>query len=218
MLRGYDGGMRSPRCFVLSAVLGFSTTAFGAEATATKKTDTTSKASAKTKLDVPKIDLSGLSSVPKGEGLTAKRAERPEAEAMAPRFGDAELVKYEVLGIGHARSFTRGVKGLAPVGGMLRSVQLTGTPPATQPFSTVVRVRSSHKGDAPIEVVILDPSGDTALSGSGQLRFKSDGTTTDWQIDWDPTPRPKSGTYQVLVRVGGKPMGTWSLEVVHENK
>ena len=208
--RGYDGGMQSPRWLLLSGVLSISFTALGAE--------TTPKAPAKTKVDVPKIDLSGLGSIPKGEGLSAKRVERPEPEPMAPRFGDAELAKYEVLGIGHARSFTRGAKGLAPVGGMLRSIQLSGTPPTTQPFATVVRVRSSHKGDAAIEVVILDPSGDTALSGSGQVRFKSDGTTTDWQIDWDPTPRPKSGTYQVLVRVGGKPMGTWSLEVVHENK
>jgi hypothetical protein len=207
-------GMRSLRWLVLPSVLAVSFTALGTETTGTKKT-AAAKAAPKTKLDVPKIDLSGLATIPKGDGITARRV---ETEELAPRFGDAEVVKYEVVGIGHARAFTHGAKGLVPVGGMLRSITLTGSPLATQPFATVVRVRSTQKGDAPIEIVILDPAGDTALSGSGLVRFKTAGANQDWQIDWDPTPRPKSGTYQVLVRVGGKPLGTWPLEVVAEKK
>jgi hypothetical protein len=206
--------MRSPCWLVLPAVLGCSLVALGADPAPSKKPAATKAAAKSTKLDVPKIDLSGLGTIPKGDGIVAKRVENEE---LTPRFGDSEVVTYEVVGIGHARSFTGGAKGLTPVGGMLRSIALSGDPLSTPPFTTVVRVRSSQKGDAPIEVVILDPSGDTALSGSGVVRFKNPGTT-DWQIDWDPTPRPRGGTYKVLVRVGGKPMGTWSLDVTAEKK
>ena len=209
--------MQFLRWLVIPAVLGFSITALGAETAPSKKPAATKAAAATkpAKLDIPKIDLSGLATIPKGDGIAAKKV---ETEELTPRFGDSEVVKYEVLGIGHARSFTSSAKGLAPVGGMLRSIELSGDPLSTPRFTTVVRVRSSQKGEAPIEVAILDPAGDTALSGSGAVRFKSAGSHQDWQIEWDPTPRVRGGTYKVLVRVGGKPMGTWSLEVTSEKK
>lgn len=207
------GAMGLDRRLVVAAVMAFSLSAFAAEAPPAKKASA-AKTPAKAKLEVPKIDLSGLGEIPKGEGMQSRKAETAD---LAPQFGDSETVKYDVVGIGHAKSFTRSAKGLMPVGGMLRSIALEGKPPTTQAFSTVVRVRSSRVGDASIEIVVLDPSGDTALSGSGLLRFKSAGSNTDWVIDWEPTPRPKSGTYQVLVRVAGRPMGTWPLEVVVAN-
>jgi hypothetical protein len=204
--------MRPNRWWVLAVPLVLSPAARAAEpdSPAPAKKGTIGKK----KVEVPKIDLSGMSAIPNAEGLQARKA---EPTTMAPRAGDGDL-KYEVVTIAHARQFSRTGKGYAPVGGLLRQIALEGNPPATQRFTTYVRVRATRETDAAIEVVILDPSGDTALSGTGHIRFKKfgKGADADWTIDWDPTPRPRGGKYQVVVRVGGQPMGTWPLEVVSE--
>jgi hypothetical protein len=203
-------GMRPDRWWVLALPLVLSSAAPAAEPAGTKK------ATGKLKVEVPKIDLSGMGAIPTGEGLQAKKA---ESTSLAPRAGDGDL-KYEVITLAHARQFARTGKGYAPVGGLLRSIALEGNPPATPRFTTFVRLRATRETDVAIEVVILDPKGDTAMSGTGHIRFKKFGKSADadWTIDWDPTPRPRGGTYQVLVRVGGQPMGTWPLEVVAEKR
>ena len=40
------------------------------------------------------------------------------------------------------------------------------------------------------------------------------GDEVDYVIEWDPVPCRFSGDFQVVVRVGGQPMGTWPLKVV----
>jgi hypothetical protein len=205
-------GMRPDRRWVLAVFLTFSFAVGAAEPAGGAK----KSAPGKGKLEVPKIDLSGMAAIPTGEGLQAKKE---DPNPMVPRAGDGDL-KFQVITVAHARQFSRTGKGYAPVGGLLKTVALEGTPPATPKFTTFVRVRATRETDAAIEVALLDPSGDTAMSGTGHIRFKKYGTgaDADWTIDWDPTPCPRGGTYQVLVRVGGQPMGTWPLEVVAEKR
>jgi hypothetical protein len=210
------GRMRPDRWWVIAVPLLFSVGAFAAEPSASPSSTGAKKATGKAKFDVPKIDLSGIGAIPKAEGIQPKRA---EVSPTAPGAGDPEL-KFEVVTVAHARQFTRTAKGYSPVGGLLREIALEGNPPATQRFTTFVRVRATRETDAAIEIAVLDSRGDTAMSGTGHVRFKRYGARADadWTIDWDPTPHPRGGKFQVLVRVAGRPMGTWPLEVVSEKR
>jgi hypothetical protein len=81
----------------------------------------------------------------------------------------------------------------------------------------VVRVKSPQKANASIDVVILDPRGDTTMSASGQLNFRGQNQTeADWTVEWDPTPCRAGGNYQVMVRIAGQVLGTWPLKVVQK--
>jgi len=167
----------------------------------------------KKKSSAPKLDL-GLGDIggeiPKAEGLT-----RPEhkQERVGPQVTTRD-VKYEVVKVEHAARFTPSASGARAEGGVLKAVKLSGTPPTLQPFATRVRVKATQKLNASIELVILDPRGDTALSGSGELVFSENGgDEVDYLLDWAPVARPAGGEYQLLVRIGGRPMGTWPLRV-----
>jgi hypothetical protein len=186
--------------FVLIAALP----CLGGEATKSKAPKSTPM-----KVEVPKVDLSGLGALPTGEGISASRARE---DALTPRA--AADVQYEVVLVQHARQFTRTADTYAPVGEALQSVALAGDPPHTPRFTTHVRVRATREGRASLDLVVLDPAGDTAMSGEGTLIFRGDKREGDFLIEWDPTARPTGGTYQLLVRVAGRPLGTWPLEVV----
>ncbi|MBX5481493.1 MAG: hypothetical protein IRZ16_06580 [Myxococcaceae bacterium] len=167
---------------------------------------------------VPALDL-GLGKIggalPDTNGI-----ERPKAqtEGISPKVTTSD-VHYEVLSVQHAYDFTRTTHGIQPVGDLLTAIALYGQPPTTQKFTTWVRVKASGPVSATIEMAILDSRGDTAMSGNGELNFKGakDGEV-DWLIDWAPVARPHGGTWKVLVRIAGQPMGTWPLQVIEEKR
>ena len=140
---------------------------------------------------------------------------KPESRqgAVAPKVTTSD-VEYTVVKVEHASAFVRTAEGAKPQGGVLPAVMLSGHPPTTQPFTTLVRVKATQRVNASIELVILDPRGDTALSGAGELVFR-DGKAdhVDYLLDWAPVARPSGGDYQLLIRIAGKPMGTWPLKV-----
>lgn len=181
------------------------------------------KAPAKKKSNVvvPKIDLSGIGGdLPSSDGIKSKKA---EGNAMSPKASDPD-VSYSVVEVAHAQDFSRGFGGAKPVGGALKAISLYGKPPTTQKFTTLVKVKATRPVNTSIELVILDSRGDTAMSGSGELSFKSDdkkkneASEVDYLMDWAPTPQPKGGDYKVLVRIAGQPMGTWPLKVLDEKR
>ncbi|MBF5040853.1 hypothetical protein FGE12_00505 [Aggregicoccus sp. 17bor-14] len=154
-------------------------------------------------MSVPSLGLTGLGALPKGEELSASRS-APEPAGPQVRAVDE---RFEVLGVQH-------MKGARQTGA-LSEVALTGSPLRTEPFSTRVKVRSSARRTAPIDVVVLDARGDTAMSASGTLSFTGvQGEVSEYTVDWDPTECRGPGTYSVLVRVAGQPLGTWPLKVV----
>lgn len=166
------------------------------------------------KTAAPKMDL-GLGGIggdlPSADGLKGKTA---PAQGISPKI-TAQDVKYEVVKVEHAQAFTRTAAGARPVGSALQTLKLYGQPPMTPKFSTLVRVKATRNINTSIEVVILDPRGDTALSGNGEVSFHgSKNGEVDWLIDWDPVARPSGGDYKMLVRVGGEPKGTWPINVV----
>ncbi len=89
----------------------------------------------------------------------------------------------------------------------------------TERFTTAVRLKSPQRASAPIELALLDPRGDTALSASGEVSFKTvKGDEVDYLVDWDPVPLRAGGDFQLLIRIAGQPMGTWPLKIVEQNK
>jgi hypothetical protein len=164
-------------------------------------------------VEVPKIDLGGIGGVPKADGMEAKRADQRD---IAPKVTSSD-VQYSVEEVVNAQEFTRTAAGNRPVGEPLKAVRMHGRPQVTQQFTTLVRVKATQNVNASIDVVILDPRGDTALSGSGTLSFTGSKTgEVEWLIDWAPTARPSGGDYKMLIRVAGRPMGTWPLKVLAE--
>ncbi len=165
----------------------------------------------KKKVELPNLGLGNIGGeLPKTDGLK-KPSARPAT--VAPQVTTSD-VAYTVVKVEHATVFTRTATGAKPQSGVLPAVLLSGDPPTTQPFTTLVKVKATQKVNASIELVILDPRGDTALSGAGQLDFRNSKTDeVEYLIDWAPVARPSGGNYQLLLRIAGQPMGTWPLKV-----
>jgi hypothetical protein len=169
------------------------------------------KAKPQKKPAVPSFTLPSMGEVPRADGLVRPQAEAERArESSAVRSADA---RYDVVKVQFAKAFVRGPQGQVPVA-PFKSVALRGNPPTTEKFSSLVRVRSAQRLNAPLEIVILDPRGDTTMTAQGELAFQ--GATSDeveYTVDWDPTPLRSGGQYQVLVRIAGEPKGTWPLPI-----
>ncbi len=164
---------------------------------------------AKPAKEKPKVDLNlpSFGEIPKGEDLQKPKMEKGLESAPTPA-----QAAYAVTKVQHAKGFTRTTSGAAPAGGELTAIPLSGNPPTTEKFTTVVRIKSPQRANAPIDVVILDTRGDTAMSASGEVSFRgAKGDEAEWTVDWDPTPLRGPGQYQVLIRVAGQPLGTWPL-------
>jgi hypothetical protein len=155
----------------------------------------------------PKIDL-GLPSfgaLPTGDGMK-KVGEKAPTERSTP----AGPTAYTVVSVQHGKGFVRTPQGSKP-SAPFAAVNASGSPLLTEKFSTVVRVHASEQRSASIEVLVLDPRGDTVMDANGELAFKAD--ETEWTVDWAPTGIRAPGAFQVLVRVGGQPLGTFPLTV-----
>ncbi len=161
--------------------------------------------SAPSKPKAPKLEIPTLAPIPKAEGAVATQPE-PTQDTLKTAGASAQ---YSVVSVRHLK---RGESGNAALG----ELSISGSPPSTQPFRTVIRIKCSQKMGAPIEVVVLDPRSDTVMSAAGQFQFekgKKSSDETEYTVDWDPTPWPRGGIFHVLVRVAGQPMGTWPLKV-----
>jgi len=157
----------------------------------------------------PPLSVPPLGEIPKPEGLKPPQPERP-MEATSREESQFSVVKIE-----HAKAFKASGAGHLPVGAALAAIPLAGKPPATEKFSTLIRVRSPQKTNAPIQVAITDPRGDPLMSATGELSFRgAKGEEADYLVDWDPTPCRSGGAYQVTVRVAGKELGSWPLRVL----
>ena len=158
----------------------------------------------------PRLDL-GLPTfkeIPKDQKL-----EKPKdpAEAQQAPSGTRLDEGYSVVRVVHGKSFVRGPDGARP-SAPFPQVNVAGNPLATEKFSSVIRVKSPAKKNARIEVAILDQRGDTVMEASGEIRF-ANADESEWQVDWDPTGIRNPGEFQVLVRIGGNPLGTFPLKL-----
>ena len=158
----------------------------------------------------PRLDL-GLPTfkeIPKDQKL-----EKPKEPADAQQTPSAARAEegYSIVRVVHGKAFIRGPDGAKP-STPFPQVNVAGSPLMTEKFSSVVRVKSPPKKNASIEVVILDPRGDSVMDASGELRF-ANGTEAEWQVDWEPTSVRNPGDFQVLVRIGGNPLGTFPLKL-----
>ncbi len=199
----YDVVMKPTLVAVTLGLLGSS--AFARE----PKAPAGSKGSLKgTDFGIPKFG-----DLPKAEGMEKPKAEPdPGGPSMT-----AASTQYAVVKVQHAKAFVRSGGGASAVGGALDSIALVGYPPSTPKFTTVVRVKCARRANAPIEVVVLDPRGDTSMSASGELNFRgTKGDEADYAVDWDPTPLRGGGTYQVLIRIAGEALGPFPLKFVGE--
>jgi hypothetical protein len=168
------------------------------------------KAGAKPKGKPVELNLPSVGALPSADGLS-KPKEKTTDQSPTTTAANAT---YQIVRVMHGRAFNRSAGGATPVGGALETIALSGNPPSTEKFGTIVRVKSPQRTNAPIDVVILDPRGDTTMSHSGELNFR--GTKqdeVDYSVEWDPTPQRSGGAFQVMVRIGGQVMGTWPLKV-----
>lgn len=158
----------------------------------------------------PKLDLGlpAFKEIPKDQKL-----EKPKdpAEAQTAPSGTRVDEGYSVVRVVHGKAFMRSPDGAKP-SAPFPQVTAAGTPLLTEKFSSIVRVKSPGKKNSRIEVAILDQRGDTVMDASGEIRFGT-GEEAEWQVDWEPTGIRNPGEFQVLVRIGGNPLGTFPLKV-----
>lgn len=159
----------------------------------------------------PKLDL-GLpqfGDIPKDQKLESSAGK--DAAQTGPTGAKAED-GYKVVSVLHAKAFIRAASGSRAAAPYPQVTAAPGNPFSTEKFSSIVRVKSPGKKNTGIEVAILDQRGDTVMDASGQLRF-TNSDEAEWQVDWEPTAIRNPGEFQVLVRVGGNPLGTFPLKV-----
>ncbi len=163
------------------------------------------------KESAPKLNL-GLPSfneIPKDQKLeSAQGKEKTQTGPSGARLDEG----YTLVRVVHGKTFVRSPDGAKP-SAPFTQLTVSSNPFVTEKFSSVVRVKSPAKKNTRIEIVILDQRGDTVMDAQGELRFSS-ADETEWQVDWEPTGVRAPGDFQVLVRVGGNPLGTTPLKVV----
>lgn len=167
------------------------------------------------KENAPKLDL-GLpqfGEIPKDQKLESAK---PKAETLSGPSGTRAEEGYTVVRVVHGKAFMRSPEGSKPSTPYPAVMATSGNPWQTEKFGTVVRVKSPAKRGARIELAILDQRGDTIMEASGELRFPTGSDEAEWQVDWEPTAIRNPGEFQVLVRVGGNPLGTFPFKVVAE--
>jgi hypothetical protein len=157
-----------------------------------------------------KVDLGlNLGNVPSAHGLEAPKEKAADQPKATPAHAE-----YSVVRVQHGKAFLRTPEGAKP-SAPYDSVATDGDPPTTEKFSTVVRVKCTQKVNAPIELAVLDPRGDTLMDARGEIVFRGvKESEVDYTVDWDRTQLIRGpGDYQVLVRVAGTPLGTYPLKV-----
>jgi hypothetical protein len=153
--------MKTPASLLtLSLVLIFSGSALAAD------TKAKTKSSGKAKVD---LDLPTFGAIPKGDDI--KKPNSTDTNLGLQPTETAASATYAVTKVMHAKAFTRGPSGAQPVEGGYSAIPLSGTPPSTPKFTTVVRVKSPQRANTSIDVVILDPRDDTAMSSKGEVNF-----------------------------------------------
>lgn len=174
------------------------------------------KTPAKDPAKKPTVKLDGMFNMP-GEALPSEKLEtKKEKLGDAPKESVGNAT-YDVVKIQHAQQFMRSPNGATAKGGELTEIALTGNPPTTQEFSSIIRVKSKARNNVPIEVAIVDPRGDTVMSSSGTVVFfGSKQDEIDYQIDWASTALRAGGEYKVLVRLANEVKGTWPLKVAQK--
>jgi hypothetical protein len=179
---------------------------------ADKKAPPTKKPAEKTH-----VKLDGMFNMPGAELPKDSLEKKTEKLGDAPKESVGNAT-YDVVKVAHGRAFMRSPSGSTAQGGELQELSLTGNPPTTDKFTTVIRVKSKARNNVPIEVAIVDPRGDTVMSsGSGTLVFfGSKQDEIDYQIDWEPTALRSGGDYKVLIRVANEVKGTWPLKVAQK--
>ncbi|MHB8873752.1 MAG: hypothetical protein ACYC8T_08705 [Myxococcaceae bacterium] len=168
------------------------------------------KAPAKTSKLKMDLGLPTFGALPRGDDVVKPKLDKPMSEPTVT----ATNATYQVLRVQHGRSFMRTATGAVPTGGGMPFIPLVGDPPSIDKFTTVIRMKSPQRVNANIDVVILDPRGDTAMTASGEVNFRAQGgDEVDYTIDWDKTPARAGGPFKVMVRLSGQVMGTWPLQV-----
>lgn len=167
------------------------------------------------KESAPKLDL-GLPTFKELPKEQLQKAKPGEDQQVRPSAGGPEE-GYTVLGVVHGKAFIRSPDGAKPSTPFTQVNVTPGNPWTTEKFSTVVRVKNPKKKSASIEVVMLDARGDSVMDASGELVFRA-GEIAEWTVDWEPSSIRNPGDFQVLVRIGGNPMGTFPLKFAEAPK
>lgn len=165
------------------------------------------------KEQAPKLDL-GLPDFGALPTDTKLEKAKPKQDTMQTKKSAVEE-GFSVVRVVHGKAFLRGPDGAKP-STPFAQVNLTNN--TTEKFSTVVRVKNPAKHNASIEVVVLDPRGDTVMDASGEIYFRGKEDETEWTVDWEPTGVRGPGEFQVLVRVGGNPLGTYPIKFAEAPK
>lgn len=183
----------------------------------TALTFTATAADKKTPAKKPTVKLDGMFNMP-GQALPSEKLEKKTEKLGDTAKEAARDATYDVVKVQHAKSFMRSPTGATAKGGELQEIALTGNPPSTEEFSTIIRVKSTARNNVPIEVAIVDPRGDTVMSSptGTVVFFGSKQDEVDYQIDWASTALRGGGEYKVLIRVANEVKGTWPLKVAQK--
>ncbi len=162
----------------------------------------------------PKLDL-GLpqfTDVPKDQKLESAKG---KTDTQTGPTGARADEGSSVVRVVHGKTFIRGTDGAKSATPFPAVTATPSNPWQMEKFSSVVRVKSPAKKNARIEVAILDQRTDTVMEAAGELRF-GNSEEAEWQVEWEATSIRLPGEFQVLVRVGGNPLGTFPFKVQAE--
>ncbi|MGI5864183.1 MAG: hypothetical protein ACOX6T_19305 [Myxococcales bacterium] len=155
------------------------------------------------KLESPKLEIE-LPELPNTDGLEGPaRQKEPELRrAGSDLHGAAQDGAAKLESIVHARDFSVGAKGRAPVG-RIDSFVVEGLPSSIPPFKSLLRLVSPGKVPAIVRVRIVSPGGEELLASRAEVSFGSN-EVMELVIDWEGFRAVREGDYKVVVDVDGK--------------
>ena len=167
---------------------------------------------AKKKSSKPDFSMPDLPALPKGDGMSTTKTDDPSVQTKHP--ADPSKAKYTLASVQHAQQFvSRGDRYEARY--VLDKIEVVNLPMTVPPFHTLVRVTSSDKLGASIEVRLVDPKGIPVVTSQGSLLFGGH-EEAEFLVDWDPFTLKNAGTYQVEVTVAGLLIGKQAFPVVQQ--
>ncbi len=155
------------------------------------------------KLESPKLQIE-LPELPDADGLAgpAKPREPDLRRAPSDLNGAARSGSARLETIVHARDFSAGAKGRAPLG-RIDSFLVEGLPSSLPPFKSLLRLVSPERVPATVRVRLVSPGGEVLLSSRAEVSFGSN-EVMELVVDWEGFRAMSEGDYKVVVDVDAK--------------
>lgn len=150
-----------------------------------------------------------LPDLPKLDGVKAPPTAPAEGPAAAAQAGPPVLEKVEL-----ARDFDANHGGRKPRGALIKEFRLATLPATTEPFKSLVRIKSPGGKALRLTLHLVAPDGVIQADTSTDVSYPYGQDTIELVVKWDGIEAKAAGTYRIEVLTGTTSLGSAPVEIV----